>query len=157
MTTGFIISKHWFASSVWNFCRWVADVPPRETSPAAKSTEKRMFLQAAVKRAKYWLDRIPACALAQRSGGFRSVHRTCLKHQHGRRFIVWGHQYGRRDVMWKISVRLVTISYQEYSKMFSGKLVRKWLELLRFCWPFGTGLNLVNFRVLKKADMTDIR
>ena len=28
------------------FCRWVADVPPRETSPAAKSEEKRMFSQA---------------------------------------------------------------------------------------------------------------
>ena len=26
-------------------------------------------------------------------------HRTCLEHQHGRRFIVLGHQYGRRDVM----------------------------------------------------------
>ena len=35
-----------FASSVWNFCRWVADVPPRETSPAAKSAEKRIFWQA---------------------------------------------------------------------------------------------------------------
>ena len=35
-----------FTSSVWNFCRWVADVPPRETSPAAKSEQKRMFLQA---------------------------------------------------------------------------------------------------------------
>ena len=22
--------KHWFKSSVWNLCRWVADVPPRE-------------------------------------------------------------------------------------------------------------------------------
>ena len=31
-----LLCKHWFASSVWNFCRWVADVPPRETSPAAK-------------------------------------------------------------------------------------------------------------------------
>ena len=41
-----LLSKHWFASSVWNFCRWVADVPPRETSPAAKSEEKRMFSQA---------------------------------------------------------------------------------------------------------------
>ena len=38
--------KHWFASSVWNFCHWVADVPPLETSPAAKSKEKRMFSQA---------------------------------------------------------------------------------------------------------------
>ena len=35
-----------FTSSVWNFCRWVADVPPRETSPAANSDEKRMFSQA---------------------------------------------------------------------------------------------------------------
>ena len=35
-----------FTSSVWNFCRWVADVPPRETFPAAKSEEKRMFSQA---------------------------------------------------------------------------------------------------------------
>ena len=33
-------------SSAWNFCRLVADVPPRETSPAAKSEEKRMFSQA---------------------------------------------------------------------------------------------------------------
>ena len=34
-----------FTSSVWNFCRWVADVPPRETSPAARSEEKRLFSQ----------------------------------------------------------------------------------------------------------------
>ena len=27
----------------WNFCRWVVDVPPRETSPLAKSEERRMF------------------------------------------------------------------------------------------------------------------
>ena len=38
--------RNWIASSVWNFCRWVADVPPRETSLAAKSEEKRMLLQA---------------------------------------------------------------------------------------------------------------
>ena len=41
-----LLCKHWFASTVWNFCHWVADVPPRETSPAAKSEEKRMFSQA---------------------------------------------------------------------------------------------------------------
>ena len=35
-----------FTSSVWNLCRGVADVPPRETSPAAKSVEKRLFSQA---------------------------------------------------------------------------------------------------------------
>ena len=35
-----------FTSSVWNFCRWVTDVPPREMSPAAKSEEKGMFSQA---------------------------------------------------------------------------------------------------------------
>ena len=43
------LCKHWFASAVWNFCRWVADVPPRETPPAAKSEEKRMFSQAIMK------------------------------------------------------------------------------------------------------------
>ena len=41
-----LLCERWFPSSVWNFCRWVADVPPRETSPAAKSEEKRMFWQA---------------------------------------------------------------------------------------------------------------
>ena len=41
-----LLCKHLFASSVWNFCCWVADVPPRETFPAAKSEEKRMFSQA---------------------------------------------------------------------------------------------------------------
>ena len=33
-------------SRVCNLCRWVADVPPRETCPSAKSEEKRMFSQA---------------------------------------------------------------------------------------------------------------
>ena len=37
-----------FTSSVWNFCRWVADFPPRETSPAAKSEGKRLFFQAII-------------------------------------------------------------------------------------------------------------
>ena len=41
-----LLYKHWFASSVWNSCPWVTDVPPRETSPATKSEEKRMFSQA---------------------------------------------------------------------------------------------------------------
>ena len=27
-----LLCKHWFTSSVWNFCRWVADVPPRKKS-----------------------------------------------------------------------------------------------------------------------------
>ena len=35
-----------FTSSVWNFCRWNADVPPLEKSSVAKSEEKRMFSQA---------------------------------------------------------------------------------------------------------------
>ena len=38
--------RTYFTSWVWNFCRWVPDVPPRETFPAAKSEEKRMFSQA---------------------------------------------------------------------------------------------------------------
>ena len=43
LLTGFLTN---FTSSVWNFCRLVADVSPRGTSPAAKSKEKQMFSQA---------------------------------------------------------------------------------------------------------------
>ena len=41
-----LLCKHRFLSSVWNFCHWVADVPPCETSPAGKSKEKQLFSQA---------------------------------------------------------------------------------------------------------------
>ena len=34
-----------FTSSVYNFCRWVAEIIPCETSSAAKSEEKRSFSQ----------------------------------------------------------------------------------------------------------------
>ena len=39
MTTG-----HWFMSSVWNFCRWVADVP-RETSQRRTVRRNRRLLR----------------------------------------------------------------------------------------------------------------
>ena len=32
--------------NVWNFSRWVADVPPGETSLAARSKEKQLYSQA---------------------------------------------------------------------------------------------------------------
>ena len=35
-----LLCKHWFTSSVWNFCRWVADVPPRETSLSGDEREE---------------------------------------------------------------------------------------------------------------------
>ena len=35
-----------FTAPVWTFYRWVANVPPGETSPAARSKEKRLFSQA---------------------------------------------------------------------------------------------------------------
>ena len=41
-----LFCKHWFTSSVWNFSRQVADVPPCKTSPAASSEEQRLFSQA---------------------------------------------------------------------------------------------------------------
>ena len=48
--------RNLIASSVWNFCRWVSDVPPRETSPAAKREEKphreQVDILNAVKRKK---------------------------------------------------------------------------------------------------------
>ena len=41
-----LLCKYWFMSSVWNFCRWVADLPPCKTSPAVRSVEKQLFSQA---------------------------------------------------------------------------------------------------------------
>ena len=35
-----LLCKHWFTSSVWNFCRWVADVPPRKTSLSGDEREE---------------------------------------------------------------------------------------------------------------------
>ena len=37
------LCKHWFASSVWNLCRWVADVPPRETFSGEERGETDVF------------------------------------------------------------------------------------------------------------------
>ena len=34
-----------FMSSVWNFCHWVADFPPRKNVPVARSKEKWLFSQ----------------------------------------------------------------------------------------------------------------
>ena len=34
--------KHWFKSSVWNLCRWVADVPPRENDPQRQWTRRNV-------------------------------------------------------------------------------------------------------------------
>ena len=40
-----LMTRFWtdFTSSVWNFCRWVVDIPPGKTSLAAMSEEKRLF------------------------------------------------------------------------------------------------------------------
>ena len=38
-----LLCKHWFTSSVWNFCHWVADVPPCETSSTTRSKEWQLF------------------------------------------------------------------------------------------------------------------
>ena len=35
-----------FTSPVWNFCRWVTDIPPHQTSPAMKSEAKWLFSKA---------------------------------------------------------------------------------------------------------------
>ena len=40
-----LLCKHWFTSSVCNFCHWVADDPTCKRSSAAKSEEKQPFSQ----------------------------------------------------------------------------------------------------------------
>ena len=36
--------KHWFTSSVWNFCRWAADVVPCEKSPGGEERAETAVL-----------------------------------------------------------------------------------------------------------------
>ena len=36
-----LLCKHWFTLSVWNFCCWVANVPPGKMSLASRSKEKQ--------------------------------------------------------------------------------------------------------------------
>ena len=43
-----LLCKHWFTSSVWNFCCSGADVPPGETYLVVTSEEKRLFSQARI-------------------------------------------------------------------------------------------------------------
>jgi len=52
-------------SSVWNFCRWDADVHPREMSPAQRSVEKRLFSQANCRREAMWMAHMK-CYVASR-------------------------------------------------------------------------------------------
>ena len=52
-------------SSVWNFCRWDADVHPREMSPAERSVEKRLFSQANCGREAMWMAHMK-CYVASR-------------------------------------------------------------------------------------------
>ena len=52
-------------SSVWNFCRWDADVHPREMSPAERSVEKRLFSQANCGREAMWMVHMK-CYVASR-------------------------------------------------------------------------------------------
>ena len=41
-----LLCKHAFTSSVWNFYRWVTEVPLSKTSQAMRSKEKQPFSQA---------------------------------------------------------------------------------------------------------------
>ena len=47
MTTG-LLCNHWFTSSVWNFCCWVADVPLHEMSLSGNEQEE----MSAIRRLK---------------------------------------------------------------------------------------------------------
>ena len=57
-----LLCKHWFTSSLWNFCCWVADVSPCETSPAGRGEEKQLFSQATDKQCDGdWVDVTQSC------------------------------------------------------------------------------------------------
>ena len=48
MATRFLMHscKHWFMSSVYNFCRWGANIPPGKLTRATRSKERQLLLQA---------------------------------------------------------------------------------------------------------------
>ena len=55
--------KHWFMSSVRNFCHWSTDVPCDEKSLATRSKEKQLYLQASLwlyepRRSWDWLTKM---------------------------------------------------------------------------------------------------
>ena len=68
-----LLCKHWFRSSIWNFCHWVADVPPCETSSATRSKEKQLFYYlslSSLNLTPYFLD------LARCISQFQGTHLT---------------------------------------------------------------------------------
>ena len=74
-----LLCKNWFTSSVWNFCRWVADVPPCETSLNGNEREetsavRRLFL------------------------GWTSVLKFCL--------LIALHPYVRLHPIWMVQIRI---------------------------------------------------
>ena len=55
--------KHWFTSSIRNFCHWSTDVPSDEKSLATRSKEKQLYLQASLwlyepRRSWDWLTKM---------------------------------------------------------------------------------------------------
>ena len=49
-----LLCKHWFASSVWNFCCWVADVPPYKTSRRWRARRNGCFRRLTLMRQNYY-------------------------------------------------------------------------------------------------------
>ena len=60
-----LLCKHWFTSSVCNFCHWGADVPPGEISLAARSNG---CIRRLLKSQHFQID--------QKSGGLRTIKWT---------------------------------------------------------------------------------
>ena len=52
-----------FTSTVWNFCRWVADVLPCETSPAARTKEERLISQTTSIASVWFLKKKMGCQI----------------------------------------------------------------------------------------------
>ena len=50
-----LLCKHWFTSSAWNFCRWVADVPPRETSLSGDERGETSAVRRIQNPRKLWM------------------------------------------------------------------------------------------------------
>ena len=131
-----LLCKHWFTSSVWNFCRWVEDVPPRETSLRVDE-RRRNVCRSQASQLPSLFDIIYLIAL---SFAFKreasALHRPfCLS---GFNFYISGNFFptaraliGYFKVTWHLTIKLfpAKISEQIYD-------VREWdCAVTRESWP----------------------
>lgn len=110
-----------FTSSVWNSCRWVAHVPRRETSLAARSDEKRLFSQARdtlgplVKANNmFWVNVFTLTVQAYKLGkqGTTAFIRVVKWREKDNQYTAWKKCLFREHTVWRIFIWISNCTWQ---------------------------------------------